>query len=94
MTSAKTTTEWSESNSGYAIVKPDRDHFDLMFCLVIPWLESKYELLLKDPVFVMEADEETGKIVTFGNTDTCHAFHEEFTEIIANNPEIVYWREI
>jgi hypothetical protein len=78
----------------YAKEKPDRDHFDKLFCMLLGWMEvvennNKEE---KDSVWIWEADEDTGKLVLLGKNSDCQAFHKKLGDMIADNPEIEIWR--
>ena len=77
-----------------AYPKPDqeRDHFDRLFCVVVSWLETTWPTQDDNPVYLWEADEETGKLVLIGDSTNCQEFHRRCAEIISNNPEIETWR--
>lgn len=78
----------------YAKIKPNRDHFDKIFCLLVGWNEVIHNIGReeKDSVWVWEADEETGKLILLGKTEDCQEFHKTIGDIIAANPEIEVWR--
>ena len=50
------------------------------FCLSIMWLESVYD----DEVWVIEADEESGRLLLVGDTELCKKFQGKCMEMTAS----------
>lgn len=50
------------------------------FCLSIMWLEAAYN----DEVWVMEADEENGRLLLVGDTELCKEFQGKVMELTAS----------
>ena len=48
------------------------DVFENAFCLSIMWLEKDYN----DEVFVLDADEESGRLQLYGPIELCQEFNE------------------
>jgi hypothetical protein len=63
------------------------DHFANVFCLVIPWLLEAYENIYDQPILLVEADEDTGRIVLLGNPELCQQFQHEAGMIIGSTPD-------
>ena len=60
----------------------EKDHFSKTFCLVVSWMEAT-----QGEVFIVEADDETGRLALFGLPEDCQEFQSECQEIIVNTPD-------
>lgn len=59
----------------------EKGHFSRTFCIVCSWMEAVWE----GTVWIVEADDETGRLALYGLPDDCQEFQQRCVEIMANS---------
>jgi hypothetical protein len=65
------------------------DNFSKVFCILVPWLEQAW----REEVMILEADDENGHLVLYGEPNRCREFQAEIQKIIVEAEATEeYWR--